>query len=81
MGAPTACETAGVPNVSYNGSTESACPNTFIVSSRIDWTPYFKYMIECVQNDEEIVDDWCGGLEEGSVVLTSVNEQVASAGT
>ena len=38
MGAPTACETAGVPNVSYNGSTESACPNTFIVSSRIDWT-------------------------------------------
>ena len=45
MGAPTACETAGVPNVSYNGSTESACPNTFIVSSRIDWTPYFKYII------------------------------------
>ena len=32
MGAPTACETAGVPNVSYNGSTVSACPNTFIVS-------------------------------------------------
>lgn len=37
MGAPTACEKAGVPNVSYNGSTESACPNTFIVSSRINW--------------------------------------------
>ncbi|MFR6424430.1 MAG: BMP family ABC transporter substrate-binding protein [Oscillospiraceae bacterium] len=42
MGAPTACEQAGVPNVSYNGSTESACPNTFIVSSRIDWTPYYE---------------------------------------
>ena len=41
MGAPTACETAGVPNVSYNGSTVAACPNTFIVSSRIDWTPFF----------------------------------------
>ena len=39
MGAPTACETAGVPNVSYNGSTVAACPNTFIVSSRIDWAP------------------------------------------
>ena len=37
MGAPTACEVAGVPNVSYNGSTIDACPNTFIVSSRIDW--------------------------------------------
>lgn len=48
MGAPTACETAGVPNVSYNGSTESACPNTFIVSSRINWEPYFEYAINCV---------------------------------
>ena len=39
MGAPTACETANVPNISYNGSTASACPNTFIVSSRINWAP------------------------------------------
>ena len=43
MGAPTACENAGVPDVSYNGSTVDACPNTFIVSSRIDWAPYYKY--------------------------------------
>ena len=27
MGAPTACETAGVPNVSYNGSTKEVAPN------------------------------------------------------
>ena len=81
MGAPTACETAGVPNVSYNGSTASACPNTFIVSSRIDWTPYFKYMIECVQNGEEIATDWTGTIETGSVVLTDINETAAAAGT
>ena len=49
MGAPTACEAAGVPNVSYNGSTVSACPNTFIVSSRIDWAPYLEYAIDCVK--------------------------------
>ncbi|MEI3153117.1 MAG: hypothetical protein V8S82_05775 [Eubacteriales bacterium] len=35
MGAPGTCQSAGVPNVSYNGSTETACPNTFIVSSRL----------------------------------------------
>ena len=81
MGAPTACEVAGVPNVSYNGSTLSACPNTFIVSSRIDWTPYFKYMINCVKNGEKIAADWCGGIEEGSVVLTEVNTAVAAEGT
>ena len=81
MGAPTACETAGVPNVSYNGSTAAACPNTFIVSSRIDWTPYFKYMIECVQKGEEIATDWTGTIETGSVVLTDINEKAAAEGT
>lgn len=81
MGAPTACETAGVPNVSYNGSTVAACPNTFIVSSRIDWTPYFKYMIECVQNGKAIDTDWTGTIETGSVVLTDVNTKAAAAGT
>lgn len=81
MGAPTACEDAGVPNVSYNGSTIDACPNTFIISSRIDWTPYYKLAIESVMNGEEIPADWCGGIEEGSVVLTEVNEQAAAAGT
>ena len=54
MGAPTACETEGVPNVSYNGSTISACPNTFIVSSRIDWAPYYEYAIKAVMNGETI---------------------------
>ncbi len=81
MGAPTACEQAGVPNVSYNGSTVAACPETFIVSSRIDWTPYFKYMIECVQKDEKIKTDWTGTIETGSVVLTDINEKAAAPGT
>ncbi|MEE1139314.1 MAG: BMP family ABC transporter substrate-binding protein [Acutalibacteraceae bacterium] len=80
-GAPTACETAGVPNVSYNGSTVAACPNTFIISSRINWEPYFKYMIECVQNGTEIADDWCGGIQEGSVELSEINANAAAAGT
>lgn len=81
MGAPTACETAGVPNVSYNGSTVAACPNTFIVSSRIDWTPYFKHMIKCVQDGKAIEADWTGTIETGSVVLTDVNENAAAEGT
>ena len=81
MGAPTACEAAGVPNVSYNGSTVAACPNTFIVSSRIDWTPYFKYMIDCVDKGEEIATDWTGTIETGSVVLTDVNEKAAAKDT
>lgn len=81
MGAPTACETANVPNVSYNGSTLAACPNTFIVSSRINWAPYFKHMIECVSNGTAIEADWTGTIETESVLLTDVNTNAAAAGT
>ena len=81
MGAPTACENAGIPNVSYNGSTKDACPNTFIVSSRIDWAPYFEYMINSTINGEAIVDDWCKGFDVGAVALTDINEAVAAQGT
>lgn len=81
MGAPTACEAAGVPDVSYNGSTVSACPNTFIVSSRINWAPYFEYVIGCVTEGKEIDADWTGTIATGSVELTEVNEKAAAKGT
>ena len=81
MGAPTACEVANVPNVSYNGSTVAACPNTFIVSSRINWAPYFEYIINCVRNGEEIAADWTGTIATGSVELSEVNLAAAAEGT
>ena len=77
MGAPTACETKGVPNVSYNGSTAAACPNTFLVSSRIDWTPYFKHAIECTRDGKAIEADWTGTIGTGSVVLTDMGSAIA----
>ena len=77
MGAPTACETAGVPDVSYNGSTASACPNTFIVSSRINWAPYFEYCLNAIANGEAIDTDWCGSLNNGSVALTDLGGAAA----
>ena len=81
MGAPTACETAGVPNVSYNGSTVAACPNTFIVSSRINWAPYFEYIVNCAKSGEAIAADWTGTLATGSVELSEINAKAAAEGT
>ena len=81
LGAPSTCEAAGIPNVSYNGSTIEAGPNTFIVSSRINWEPYFEYIIGQVQKGEAIDADWTGTIETGSVELTDVNEAVAAEGT
>ena len=77
MGAPTACENAGVPDVSYNGSTASACPNTFIVSSRINWAPYYEYAIKAVMNGDKIDADWTGTLATNSVLLTEVGDAAA----
>ncbi len=81
MGAPTACENAGIPDVSYNGSTVDACPNTFIVASKINWSPYYEYVINAVQNGETMDPDWTGTIATGSVELTEINEQAAAPGT
>ncbi len=85
MGAPSACEDKGVPNVSYNGSTATDCPNTYIISSRVNWVPYFEYMIRQTLDNAEIDTDWCGGLgtgseytdTTGSVVLTELGSAAA----
>ena len=81
LGAPTACENAGVPNVSYNGSTQAACPNTYIISSRINWAPYYEYAIKAVMDGTAIDTDWTGTLSTNSVVLTDLNTTVAAEGT
>ena len=81
FGAPTACENAKVPNVSYNGSTKSAGPNTYIISSRINWAPYYEYAIKAVMDGTEIKTDWTGDLSTGSVVLEEINDAVAAKGT
>ena len=74
MGAPTACENANIPNVAYNGSTGK---NTFVIASRIDWVPYFEYMLDCVMKGEDIDDDWTGTLVNGAVKITALGNAAA----
>ena len=81
LGAPTACEERSVPNVSYNGSTQESCPNTYIISSRINWAPYYEMCIKAVMDGTEIPTDWTGTLATNSVVLSDLNTNVAAAGT
>ena len=81
MGAPSVCEENNIPNVSYNGATDEACPATFIVSSRIDWAPYYLYIIKQVCTGGTIDTDWTGTVATGSVVLTGVNKTAAAEGT
>lgn len=81
MGAPNACEEAGVPNVSYNGSTIESCSKTFLVSSKINWAPYFKYIINQTAAKKSIDKDWLGTIQTNSVMLTNLNADTVAPGT
>lgn len=80
-GMPSLCEQRGVPFVAYNGSFQGPCPNSYIISTRINWAPYFQYAIECVKNGEAIPMDYIGTIADGSVVMTELNEDVAADST
>lgn len=66
-GAPTACQSEGVPNVTYNlAFTDNS---TYLVGSRIDWAPYFRYYINCVINGVSAIGfDWTGNYSENDEV-------------
>jgi len=77
MGAPNACEEFNVPNVTYNGSTESGAPKTYLTASSIDWTPYFEYMINQTIKGEKIDTDWTGTIATGSVIVLEASKNCA----
>ena len=80
-GAPKACEEAGVPNVAYNLDTREWGPNTALISSKINWEPYFEHIMTSVIEGKEITQDFCGGLKEDVVQILGLNDAVAAPGT
>ena len=82
-GAPQACQAAGVPNVSYNGSTLSDGPSTYLVSSRINWAPYYKHVINNYVaarqkgNKRAVENDFTGTLKDGSVEILAASANCA----
>ena len=76
-GAPNACEEANIPNVSYNGSTLSQCPTTFLISSKINWQPYYEHVIDCCLNNKALEKDYVGSFATGSVQITEFSPNCA----
>ena len=81
LGAPTACEQNGIPNVSYNGSTENSAPKTYLCNSRINWAPYFVKMAESVAGGAAMQADTTGTREDGSVLLSDLGKKASTAET
>ncbi len=56
-------------------------PTTYIISSRINWAPYYVYAIQAAMDGKTIDADWTGTLATKSVVLSDLNTNVAADGT
>ncbi|MBO4573424.1 MAG: BMP family ABC transporter substrate-binding protein [Clostridia bacterium] len=65
MGAPTACESAGVLNVAYNYDTDKS---TLVAYSKINWVPFFEMMIDSALGGAPVAKNWTGSLATGSVI-------------
>jgi basic membrane protein A len=77
-GVPTACKEANIPNVFYNNTSPE---ETFVIASKINWQPYFEYMLDGVMKEgATIAKDWTGTIATGSVVITNLGP-AAAAGT
>jgi basic membrane protein A len=65
----------------YNNDMISIAPEASLVSTRIDWSPYFQYCISAVAKGEEFDQDWCNGMADDAVVLTDLNADLVAEGT
>lgn len=77
----TAAESKGVFHCGYNNDMTGIAPKASLLSCRIDWAPYFEYVIKAVVNGESFDQDWTGGYGDGAIVVTDLNETIAASGT
>lgn len=82
-GAPSACEAAKVFNVSYNGSTLEDGPSTYLISSKINWQPYYEHVILNFKKAKDegkaptVENDYTGNFANGSVELEAPSANCA----
>ena len=91
MGAPTACAEYSqkngvlIPNVTYNISTKEdivvdgvTYKSTYLIGSKVNWEPYFEYLINCVINGVTAVGfDYVGTLATDSVQVLEFGNDVS----
>ena len=77
----TTAQSKGVFHTGYNNDMTSVAPEASLIGTRINWAPYFEYVIGSVANGGSFDQDWCHGMEMNAVVMTDLNEAIAAPGT
>ena len=96
VGPATACENASthygklVYHVGYNQTMTDVAPTTSLISTRINWTPYFISATEAVIKEKKIEsmvkgevfgNDAAAGFENGWCEMIGLNKLIAAEGT
>ena len=76
-GAPTVCESEGVPCVGYNVSMLSVAPTCALTSPTNKWAAYYSYAIKCVMDGDDIDTDWSKGFADDAVEITELGTACA----
>ncbi len=77
----TTAQSKGAFHTGYNNDMTGVAPEASLVSTRIDWSIYFEGVIRAVAKGETFEQDWCKGIADGAVVLTTLNEAICAKGT
>ena len=77
----TTAQSKGVFHTGYNNDMTSVAPEASLIGTRINWAPYFEYVIGSVANGGSFDQDWGPGMEMNAVVMTDLNEAIAAPGT
>ena len=77
----TVAQSKGVFHTGYNNDMTTVAPNASLIGTRIDWSVYFTHAIETIVKGGTLEQDWCAGMNENAVVMTTLNEAIAAPGT
>jgi len=64
-------------SVGYNIDMLPSAPSAALTSATNVWKVYYKHMMECVMNGEEVPANWCAGFEQDAVAITDLGPECA----
>jgi basic membrane protein A len=76
-----AAEAAGVWGVGYNNDMALFAPKATLVSPMFDWSVYIVHAIKTIVEGGTLEADYSGGLHDGMVTLSALNEALIAPGT
>ena len=80
-GVATICAENDIPIVGNAVNIIDAAPSEALTSVTADWSVYYTYAVNCLLEGETIDTDWSGGYDDGSVILSQLNDKHLADGS